>query len=96
MGFVRIQTYILEEEHGTSLRAAGWEYEGTAGGGQWKHTDGKPRRTDQPTGMKGRWARWLNEPCGVVPLSAAPNSAAPTLPLVVSSNDWADVVDAYR
>lgn len=59
LGFRRIQTYILDTETGTSLRAAGWEYEGEAGGGQWKHTDGKPRRTDQPTGMKGRWAKPL-------------------------------------
>lgn len=62
LGFVRIQTYILEEEPGTSLKASGWTYEGPAGGGQWKHTDGKPRRTNQPTSMKGRWAKWLNEP----------------------------------
>jgi hypothetical protein len=60
IGFERIQTYILEEEPGTSLRAAGWTHEGTFGGGQWKHTDGKPRRTDQPIGMKGRWAKMLN------------------------------------
>jgi len=60
MGFERIQTYILEEESGTSLRASGWTYEGAAGGGQWKHTDGKPRRADQPTTLKGRWSRTLN------------------------------------
>ena len=59
MGYRRIQTYILEEETGTTLRAAGWTNHGTAGGGQWKHTDGKPRRTDQPTGMKSRWAKSL-------------------------------------
>ena len=59
MGYKRIQTYILDEEPGTSLIAAGWSYEGGAGGGQWKHTDGKPRRTDQPTGAKGRWAKSL-------------------------------------
>ena len=59
MGYLRIQTYILEEERGTSLVAAGWTNEGAAGGGQWKHTDGKPRRTDQPTGMKSRWAKSL-------------------------------------
>lgn len=56
MGFRRIQTYILEEEPGTSLRGAGWRSEGVAGGGQWKHTDGKARRTDQPTAPKERWA----------------------------------------
>jgi len=61
IGFERIQTYILDTETGVSLRAAGWEYEGVAGGGQWKHTDGRPRRTDQPTGMKGRWAKRLND-----------------------------------
>lgn len=31
-GYRRIQTYILDEESGASLRAAGWDYEGTAGG----------------------------------------------------------------
>ena len=59
MGFVRIQTYILESEVGTTLRAAGWHYEGAAGGRQWKHTDGRPRRTDQPTERKGRWAKQI-------------------------------------
>ena len=59
MGYERIQTYILDTESGVSLRAAGWTYEGYAGGGQWKHTDGKPRRTDQPIEVKGRWSRTL-------------------------------------
>lgn len=59
MGYRRVQTYILESERGTSLRAAGWTDEGAAGGGQWKHTDGKPRRTDQPTETKRRWAKAL-------------------------------------
>ncbi len=63
LGFERIQTYILaEEEIGTSLKASGWICEGIAGGGQWKHTDGKQRRTDQPTGMKTRWSKKLNDP----------------------------------
>lgn len=60
MGYQRIQTYILDTERGTSLRAAGWVDEGEAGGGQWKHTDGKPRRTDQPTTIKRRWAKNLS------------------------------------
>lgn len=59
MGYRRIQTYILDDEPGTTLTAAGWTCEGEAGGGQWKHTDGKARRTDQPTGLKSRWAREL-------------------------------------
>ncbi len=61
LGYARIQTYILEEETGVTLRATGWVCEGRAGGGQWKHTDGKPRRTDQPTGAKARWAKHLND-----------------------------------
>ena len=61
LGFERIQTYILaDEETGISLKASGWISEGLAGGGQWKHTDGKARRTDQPIGKKVRWARTLN------------------------------------
>ena len=59
MGYLRIQTYILDDEPGITLTAAGWTCEGEAGGGQWKHTDGKARRTDQPTGMKSRWAKDL-------------------------------------
>lgn len=59
MGYRRIQTYILDAEPGTSLAASGWASEGSAGGGQWKHTDGKPRRTDQPTGIKERWSKQL-------------------------------------
>lgn len=60
LGYQIIQTYILEAEPGTSLVAAGWTNEGKAGGGQWKHTDGKPRRTDQPTCLKQRWVKRLN------------------------------------
>lgn len=61
MGYRRIQTYTLPVEGGASLRASGWIDEGPAGGGQWKHTDGKPRRTDQPTDVKTRWGLYLNE-----------------------------------
>jgi len=67
MGYKRIQTYILETEPGTSLKAAGWTCEGEAGGGQWNHTGdsgllwgGPNRRTDQPTCKKMRYAKALN------------------------------------
>lgn len=60
LGFERIQTYILAEELGTTLKASGWTSQGEAGGGQWVHTDGRPRRSDQPTGMKERWVLQLN------------------------------------
>jgi len=35
MGFLRIITYILASEKGTSLKAAGWELDGTSAGGDW-------------------------------------------------------------
>ena len=62
LGYKKIQTYILQSESGHSLKVSGWECENNnVGGGQWKHTDGKPRRTDQPTEKKQRWAKYLNE-----------------------------------
>lgn len=59
MGYVKIQTYILDIELGTSLKATGWTLESLTAGGQWKHTDGKERRTDQPTNPKQRWVNYL-------------------------------------
>ena len=61
MGFEKIQTYILEEELGASLKSSGWKIEALTAGGEWKHTAG-PRRTDQPNGRKQRWSRKLNDP----------------------------------
>lgn len=60
MGYARIQTYTLPAEGGASLRGAGWECEGLAGGGLWLRSDGNPRRTDQPNGVKVRWSKALN------------------------------------
>jgi len=59
LGYTKIQTYILQIESGTSLKASGWKMEAVTAGGQWKHTDGKERRTDQPTMPKQRWVREL-------------------------------------
>ena len=68
MGFNKIQTYILIDEPGTSLKAAAWEFEVETPGGQWttravdKVLRGAgPRRTDQPTVPKQRWAKVLKE-----------------------------------
>lgn len=68
MGFREIQTFILESEPGTSLRASGWECRGLNDGGQWVHTGqtqmvigqmhGNP--TDQPTERKQKWVKVLN------------------------------------
>lgn len=61
MGFNKIQTYILQEEPGTSLKAAGWLPEGSTLGGDWNHSTANKgtRRTDQPMTPKQRWARQL-------------------------------------
>lgn len=59
MGFRYIQTYILEEEPGTSLRAAGWTCDGVVrrDGVGWSSRVG--RRTDQPDCPKARWRKVL-------------------------------------
>lgn len=69
IGYLKIQTFILETEPGTSLKAAGWECEShTAGGGAWNHSRdnemlwGKAGRSvEYPTCGKQRWAKTLNE-----------------------------------
>ena len=61
LGYSAIQTYILEGEPGTSLLAAGWTCNGRVRGRQWVYTNGPPRRTDQPTCMKQRWYKMLQE-----------------------------------
>ena len=60
MGFKKIQTFILDSEHGSSLKASGWAYDGHTQGLQWKHSDGKDRRTDQPTCDKHRYAKYFD------------------------------------
>lgn len=60
MGFDYIQTYILESEPGTSLRAAGWEFDGLTNGGTWNCNVRKNRREDQPMERKQRWVRRFN------------------------------------
>lgn len=57
MEFESVQTYTLPSEDGASMKASGFQFEGEAGGGQWKHTDGKPRRTDQPNEVKHKWVK---------------------------------------
>ncbi len=61
LGYHRIQTYTLPEEGGVSMRAVGWEFDGETAGGHWKRSEpnAKPRRTDQPQGVKHRWVKEL-------------------------------------
>lgn len=61
MGFKRIQTYILDNEPGTSLKASGWRMDGVTAGGDWNHSEANAgtRRVDQPQGPKQRWVKDL-------------------------------------
>jgi hypothetical protein len=62
MGFIRIQTYILDSEPGTSLKAAGWCFDGMTAGGSWassKKFAEQGRRNDQPMCPKQRWIKNL-------------------------------------
>lgn len=56
MGYEHIQTYILVDEPGTSLKASGWTFDAIAKGRPWKHTAGE-RRHDQPECDKQRWVK---------------------------------------
>jgi hypothetical protein len=66
MGFLKIQTYILDTEPGTSLRGAGWVWEADTAGGDWNRPSRGGRRVDQPQGPKQRWAKYLNPPVLIV------------------------------
>ena len=55
MGYRRCITYILEEETGVSLKAAGWRCTlAAAGGGSWSRIS-RPREDKAPLGLKARW-----------------------------------------
>lgn len=54
MGYRRVVTYTLPEEGGASLRAAGWQCAGPAGGGTW-NCPSRPRHDQHPTQEKWRW-----------------------------------------
>jgi hypothetical protein len=60
MGYWRIQTFTLPSESGASLRAAGWVFEGSSGGGSWTRST-RRRREDQPKEKKFRWSKLLSE-----------------------------------
>lgn len=54
LGYKKLITYILSDEPGTSLRAAGWKLIGEAGGGKWTRT-ARPRVDAHPTQTKLKW-----------------------------------------
>lgn len=51
LGYKSLITYILINEPGVTLRAAGWKLIGEAGGGSWS-VPSRPREDDHPTGTK--------------------------------------------
>ena len=58
LGFTSIQTFILDTEPGTSLKASGWVCVPMSNTGTW-HTR-QDRRSDQPEGKKSKWIKQLN------------------------------------
>lgn len=58
MGYKKIVTYILESEHGASLKASNFTNEGIAGGVMWT---GKRSGRDNgvPKELKTRWVKYL-------------------------------------
>jgi hypothetical protein len=54
MGYKRLITYTLENEIGTSLKAAGWKVIGQSKGGSWDRT-ARPRIDKHPIGQKTIW-----------------------------------------
>lgn len=57
MGFAAIQTFILDTESGSSLKASGYVHVGDSRGGTWNRTSRDGRRNDQPLFPKQRWER---------------------------------------
>lgn len=67
LGYERIQTFVLEHEPATTLRAAGWAHDHvTNTSEQWHSRDG--RRTGQPYERKQRWSKPLNAPLAILTL----------------------------
>lgn len=56
MGYEQIITYTLESELGASLRASGWDLDGTTKGHSW-YAPSRPREDKAPTCNKVRWKK---------------------------------------
>ncbi|HEX6984270.1 MAG TPA: XF1762 family protein [Planctomycetaceae bacterium] len=54
MGYRKVITYTLPEEGGASLKAAGFEFGGLAGGGNW-NVPTRPREDSDHQRQKHRW-----------------------------------------
>lgn len=58
LGYSEVWTYTLEDEQGTSLRAAGFTFRGYTSGGSHSRV-GRERSDPEQGGPKGRWCREL-------------------------------------
>lgn len=58
LGYSKIITYILDQETGVSLKAAGWQKEADIRGHSWD-CPSRPRTTIAPTCNKQRWSKNL-------------------------------------
>ncbi len=56
LGYKKLITYTLPEEGGSSLRGAGWNCIGKAGGGSWNRKR-RPHVDTHPTQRKFRWEK---------------------------------------
>ena len=56
LGYLKLVTYTLPEEGGASLRGAGWQCLGKAGGGSWS-SKARPRVDLHPLQVKMRWEK---------------------------------------
>jgi hypothetical protein len=70
-GFLRIITYIRDDEEGISLRAAGWVCEGPAAGRGW-HSARRSRSNRYAWITKQRWSRALRPKPAATPRLKAP------------------------
>lgn len=56
-GFAAVQTYTLPEEGGASMRASGFELDGTTTGGEWTRPGRTAAAASFPTTPKSRWVK---------------------------------------
>jgi len=60
LGYLKLGTYTLPSEGGSSLRAAGWKLIGERGGGSWS-VPSRPRIDNHPTEPKFLWETYRFE-----------------------------------
>lgn len=60
MGYERIQTYILSEENGASLKASGWSFDRLSHPIGWHH-DGPRAAREVPEILRGRKQLWYKD-----------------------------------